>query len=138
MAKINLYGRELDLYPVWMLSQGYCEWASNEAVRLAELGQYAPADGAPDWLVAHVQDCRQCTMANALKATIMEYLEKKHQDWVERYRQGYTPPREVIVGWVGWIVAHHRSVAQWYLSEFPKLMAPHMAEWERLYGQTGK
>ena len=68
----------------------------------------------------------------------MEYLERAHPDWLERYRQGFTPPREVIGGWVNHLVAHHRSVAKWYLAEFPNLMRPHMAEWERHYGATAR
>ena len=50
MAKINLYGRELDLQPVWLLSQAYCAWTANRAVELAEAGQYTPSDSAPPWL----------------------------------------------------------------------------------------
>lgn len=131
-AEINLYGRKVTLRAVWFLAQGYCQDAADYCMEEAAAGRYDPNRFAV-WTATHVVTCRQCTYANRVKGSIIEFLRVYHPEWSERYKQGYTPPVQITKEWL----AHLQNFNPDAVKAFKKIRTQVMAnsaEFERYYG----
>jgi hypothetical protein len=103
MARINLHGREIEIHPVWFLSQGYCDKMTETMMAMAESGQYTP-ESSEDRLAEHIGDCDTCSAANAVKSSIVKFLNDNNPELVNDYMQGKQMPREVVGEWVSTIL----------------------------------
>ena len=134
MAKINLYGREVDVQPVWFLMQGYCDGTAKHGTEEAEKGTYTP-DSFVEWMGEHVKTCEQCRCANDMKDAIVTFLKEKHSDRVVEWQQGLLKDQAIIKEWLLWVMAYRRGVFAWFLAN-QQWFAKHTAEYERVYGRT--